>query len=55
MTKQEAIEQVQSYGEDEGPESYSDAAELFEAIIGRKPDAADGDAAQLFSHVCAAV
>ena len=55
MTKQEAIEKVQSYGESDGPKSYHEAAELFEAIFDRQPDADDGDAGELFSHVCAAV
>lgn len=55
MTKQEAIDQVRAYGETDGPEDYADAADLFAAIFERRPDDSDGDSAELFSHVCAAV
>lgn len=55
MTEQEAIEYVRGCGEDEGPESYGEAADLFAAIFGRRPDASDGDQGELWSHVCAAV
>lgn len=55
METNDAIKYVQSCGESDGPESYEDAAELFRAVIGRAPDADDGDAGDLWSHVCAAV
>lgn len=55
MDKAEAIEYVRGCGEDEGPSSYEQAAELFEAIFGRAPDDDDGDQGELWSHVCAAV
>lgn len=55
MTESEAREYVASCGEDGGPETYEEAAELFAAIFGRQPDADDGDQGDLWSHVCAAV
>lgn len=55
MTLNEAIEYVRSLPEDGGPESYDDAAELFAVVFGRAPDGDDGDAGDLFSHVCAAI
>lgn len=55
MSRREAEEYVRSCGEDDGPETYEDAAELFAAIFGRRPDADDGDMGELWSHVCAAV
>lgn len=55
MTKQDAIEYIKSCGEDEGPEDYSEAADVFAAIFGRAPTAADGTAGDLWSHACAAV
>jgi len=55
MTKADAIKYVRACDEDDGPESYSDAADLFRAIFGRTPTADDGDAGDLWSHVCAAV
>lgn len=55
MTKQEAERQVRAYDENDGPETYEEAAELFLAIYGREPDADDGDRYMIFSHVCAAV
>lgn len=55
MIRDEAEDYVRSCGEDDGPETYEEAAELFEAIFGRAPDADDGDQGELWSHVCAAV
>lgn len=55
MTRPEAEAYVRSCGEDDGPESYEEAAELFTAVFGRSPDSADGDQGDLWSHVCAAV
>jgi len=55
MTKTEAESYVRACAEDEGPESYAEAAALFRAIIGRDADADDGDQGELWSHVCAAV
>lgn len=55
MTEQEAIAYIRSCGEQDGPESYEEAAEVFHAMFGRQPDRDDGDAAALFSACCAAV
>ena len=55
MKKCEAEQYIRSCGEDDGPETYEDAAEIFRAIFGREPDASDGDAGDLWSHCCAAV
>ena len=55
MTRSEATEFILAAGEDDGPETYEDAAEIFAAIIGRAPDASDGDRGDLWSHACAAV
>lgn len=52
MTKNEALAAIANT--DYEPETYEEAAELFEAIYGRKPDARDGDAGTLFSRCCAA-
>lgn len=53
MTREEAEAFVRQCGEDEGPESYEDALELFRAIIGRPATAQDGDAGEIWSHCCA--
>lgn len=55
MTKREAEHYIRSFSEESGPESYSEAAELFRAIFDREPDDEDGSASELFSHCCAAV
>ena len=55
MSRAEAEEYVRSCGEDDGPETYAEAAELFRAVFDRAPDADDGDRGGLWSHVCAAV
>lgn len=55
MTKREAEQYVLECGEDEGPESYGEAAEIFEALYGRQPDSEDGDQGQVWSLCCAAV
>lgn len=54
MTKSEATDYIAACGEDDGPESYEDAADIFAAIFGRRPHADDGDAHDLWSHACAA-
>ena len=41
--------------EDEGPETYEEAAELFGALYDRAPDAEDGDMGNVWSLCCAAV
>lgn len=46
---------VREYGENEGPETYEDVAEIFAAIYGRQPDADDGDVGEVWSTCCAAV
>ena len=51
----EAEAYVRTCGEDEGPESYEEAAELFAALYGRAPDEDDGDQAGIWSLCCAAV
>lgn len=55
MTISEAIKYVLACDEDDGPESYEDAAELFAALYGRDPNDDDGDQGQLWSLCCAAV
>jgi hypothetical protein len=55
MTKREAIRIIRGYAEDEGPDSYEEAAVLFRAMYGRSPDSYDGDAGEVFSHACAAL
>lgn len=54
MTKPEAIDYIQSCGEDDGPSSYAEAAEIFAALYERAPDADDGDKGQVWSLCCAA-
>jgi len=53
MTERDAIEYVQSCGEDEGPETQEEAAEIFAALYGRAPDSDEG--ADVWSMCCAAV
>ena len=55
MTKVDAEQYVRSCAEDEGPESYEEAAEIFSALYGRAPDAEDGDQGEVWSLCCAAV
>lgn len=55
MTLEEAIAYVRDCGEDDGPLSYEEAVELFEAVFERTPEDDEGDAGRLWSHVCAAV
>lgn len=55
MIRAEAERHVRSCSEDEGPETYADATEVFEALFERAPDAEDGDMGMLWSHCCAAV
>lgn len=55
MTKKDAEDYIRNCDENDGPESYEEAAEIFEAIFGRKPDPDDGDQGDLFSHAVAAV
>jgi hypothetical protein len=55
MTKSEAMAYIESCGETDGPESYDEVADIFEAMYGRRPDADDGDAGQIWSLCCAAV
>lgn len=50
-----AARYIRSCAEDEGPDSYEEACELFAAIFWRRPSAADGDLGELWSHCCAAV
>ena len=54
MTKADAITFVKSCGENDGPETYAEAAEIFEALYGRAPDTTDGDQGQIWSLCCAA-
>mgnify|MGYP001609396400 CR=1 FL=1 len=54
MTIAEATEILRAMAEDDEV-SYADAAELFTAVIGRAPDADDGDAGALLSHCYAAI
>lgn len=53
-TKREAIKFVRSCDENGGPETKREAAEIFEALYGRTPDAED-EAAGVWSLCCAAV
>lgn len=53
--RREAVAYIVACGEQDGPETYHDAAEIFRAIFGRDPTCADGLAPDLFSHCCAAV
>lgn len=55
MTRAEAEEYVRECGEDDGPESYAEACDIFAALYGRRPDASDGDLTQVWSLCCAAV
>jgi hypothetical protein len=55
MTKQEAKQYVRRCGEDDGPDSYAEAAEIFAALYDRSPDAEDGDRLDVWSLCCAAV
>ena len=50
MIRAEAERHVRSCSEDEGPETYADATEVFEALFERAPDAEDGDMGMLWSH-----
>ena len=50
-----AVAYVLSCDEDDGPSDYEEAATLFAAIFGRRPDADDGSQGDLWSHICAAV
>jgi hypothetical protein len=54
-TVAEAEQYVRSCGEDEGPETYEEAAEVFAALYGRDPDDDDGDTGDVWSLCCAAV
>ena len=54
MTEQEAIEFVRSCGEDEGPKTAEEAAEIFEALYQRAPDE-DDESVGVWSLCCAAV
>lgn len=49
MTKKDAIRYVRSSKE---PASYAEAAEIFEALYGREPDAEDGDQFMVWSLCC---
>ena len=54
MTKQDAIEYVQSCGADDGPDSYEEAVELFTALYGCATDAQLGDSqGEIWSPCCA--
>lgn len=59
MTYDEAADYIRACGEDDdGPETWEDAAALFEAIFGRPPDPLDDDEKDqlfLWSAVCSAV
>lgn len=55
MTRVEAEQYVRSCSEDEGPETYAEAAEIFAAIFGRRPVDGDGGQGEMWSHCCAAV
>lgn len=55
MTRREAKQYVRSCGEDEGPTSYDEAAEVFRALYGRDPDTEDGDMGEVWSLCCAAL
>ena len=55
MTYKEAEQYIQACGEDDGPESYQHAAEIFAAIYGRQPHADDGDQFMLWSLACDAI
>lgn len=54
-SRAEAEEYVRECSEDEGPESYEEAAEVFAALYGREPEPEDGDQGQVWSLCCAAV
>lgn len=51
MIRTEALELLADDGYE--PDSYEEAAEIFTALYGRKPDAEDGDQCQVWSHCCA--
>ena len=53
MTTAEATQILSDMAEDDEV-SYADAAELYTTLIGRAPDADDGDAGTLLSHCYAA-
>ena len=59
MTYNEAADYIRACGEDDdGPETWDDAAALFEAIFGRAADPLDEDERDqffLWSAVCSAV
>lgn len=55
MTRREARAYVRSCDEQEGPETYEEAAEVFAALYGRRPDADDGDTHAVWSMCCAEV
>ncbi len=55
LSRREAEDFVRECGEDDGPESYEEAAEIFAALYDRAPDADDGDQGEVWSLCCAAV
>jgi hypothetical protein len=55
VTKDEAIEYVQSCSEDEGPDSYDEAADIFKALFERPAEPDDGSQFDLWSAICDAV
>lgn len=55
MTRHEAIAYVSGCAEDDGPDTYEYAAEIFEALYDRAPDDDDGDLGAVWSLCCAAV
>lgn len=56
MTRADAEQFVREcVEEDDGPESYAEACDIFAALYGRRPDAEDGDLTQVWSLCCAAV
>ena len=54
MTKREAVAYVKRCDENDGPESEAEAAKIFEALYGRKPDAQDRRDG-IWNHCCAYV
>jgi hypothetical protein len=55
VIRSEAEEYVRTCLEDEGPDSYEEAAEIFAALYDRRPGSDDGDQGAVWSLCCAAV
>jgi hypothetical protein len=55
VSRSEAEAYVRACGEDEGPDTYDEAADIFVALYERAPDDDDGDQGDVWSMCCAAV